>query len=105
MSNGENLSTLADKYKTSLEAILAVNYMLSIPIRIDAVVVIPLQNKDPQGMPVFEPYQVKQNQINAEALAKELETDPILFKHINTLEDGETLHQGDWFLVPRQQRQ
>ena len=58
VANGENLTTLADTFNTSVEAILAVNYMLNIPIRVDATVIIPLQKEDTQGLSLFEPYQV-----------------------------------------------
>jgi len=101
VANGENLTTLADTFNTSVEAILAVNYMLNIPIRVDATVIIPLQKEDTQGLSLFEPYQVTHAQIAAEALAKELETDALLFKYVNDLDDGDLLHQGDWILVPR----
>lgn len=99
--NGENLSTLADTHSTSLEAIMAVNYQLNVPIKIDAVIIIPLQKKDTQGLSIFEPYQVTATQITAEALANELDTDSLLFKYVNDLKDGDLLHQGDWILVPR----
>ena len=101
VANGENLTTLADTYNTSVEAILAVNYMLNVPIRVDATVIIPLQKEDTQGLSLFEPYQVTHAQIAAEALAKELETDALLFKYVNDLDDGDILHKGDWILVPR----
>ena len=101
VANGENLTTLADTFNTSVEAILAVNYMLNVPIRVDATVIIPLQKEDTQGLSLFEPYQVTHAQIAAEALAKELETDALLFKYVNDLDDGDILRKGDWILVPR----
>lgn len=99
--NGENLPTLIETYQTSLEAILAVNTALVIPIRIDAIIIIPLKNKEPQGLPKLEPYQVKQNQISPEALAELLKTSPELFISLNGFDDGELLNNGDWVLVPR----
>ena len=99
--DGENLATLAGKYQTSLEAILAVNSTLAIPIRIDAVVIIPLKNENPLGLPKLEPYQVTQTQITPEALAELLKTDMALFKFFNDLKDGEKLIKGNWVLVPR----
>ena len=99
--NGENLSTLTETYQTSLEAILAVNSTLAIPIRIDSLVIIPLKNKNPQGLPKLEPYQVTQNEITPETLAEQLKTDSALFKSLNNFEDGEKLNIGNWVLVPR----
>ncbi len=98
---GENLNTLAERYQTSLEAILAVNYSLDTPIWADTLVVIPLGVKNPEGLPIFEPYQVVDDQITAEALAQKLACDAALFKQYNLLADGEQLRRGDWFLIPR----
>ncbi|MBI5965222.1 MAG: LysM peptidoglycan-binding domain-containing protein [Chloroflexi bacterium] len=101
VADGENLSTLAEKYKTSLEAILEVNSTLVIPIRIDAVVIIPLKNDDPLGLPKLEPYQVTQSQITPETLAELLKVDLALFKSLNDFKDGEELVKGNWVLIPR----
>jgi hypothetical protein len=99
--NGENLSTLTETYQTSLEAILAVNSTLVVPIRLDALVIIPLNNKEANGLPKLEVYQITQNQITVEALADQLKMDLALFKSVNNLEDGEKLNQGSWVLIPR----
>ena len=80
---------------------MAVNYQLNVPIKIDAVIIIPLQKKDTQGLSICEPYQVTATQITAETLANELDTDSLLFKYVNDLKDGDLLHRGDWILVPR----
>lgn len=101
VSGGENLNTMAEKYQISIEAILAINYTLSTPIWADALVVIPLGVTSPEKLPVFEPYQVTENNITAEALAQQLGCDAALFKYFNDLADGEKLKKGDWFLIPR----
>ena len=99
--NGENLPTLIETYKTSLEAILAVNSSLEIPIRINALIVIPLQNGDPQGLLALEPFQVTQDQVTPETLAESLKTEPELFMAVNGFKGGEILNKGEWVLVPR----
>jgi hypothetical protein len=101
VANGESLTTITENFQTSLEAILAVNSTLVVPIRIDAIVVIPLMNKNPQGLPNLEPYQVTQNQITPEALAAQLKTDLALLLSVNDLKDGEKLNKGNWILIPR----
>ena len=99
--DGENLSTLAETYQTSFEAIQAVNFTLIIPIRIDAIVVIPLKQENPQGLPKLEPYQILQDQTTPEALAEKLNIDLTLFKSLNGFEDGEKLNKGNWVLIQR----
>lgn len=99
--DGENLSTLAETYQTSFEAIQAVNFTLIIPIRIDAIVVIPLKQENPQGLPKLEPYQILQDQTTPEALAEKLKIDLVLFNSLNGFEDGEKLNKGNWVLIQR----
>ena len=98
---GENLTGLAAMYKTSIEAIMKVNIALKVPIREDSIVVMPLDISNPDGLPAFEPYQVKEDQIVVESLAAELKTDPTLLKYFNLYNDGERLREGDWILIPR----
>ena len=98
---GENLPSMAKKYQTSVEAISAVNYTLTVPIWVDALIVIPLGATSPEGLSIFEPYQVTEDQITPEALAGQLAFDVKLFKDFNDLADGEKLRKGDWFLIPR----
>jgi len=99
--SGDNLVALAASHETSIEAILAVNYTLTLPIMVDTIIVIPLGMPNPAVLPVFETYQVIDKEISVEDLAIALGTDPVLFKYFNGSEDGEILIQDDWMLVPR----
>ena len=101
VSVGENLTGLATKYQTSVDAIMMVNIALKVPIRDGSVVIMPLDMSNPNGLPALEPYQVENDQIIVEALAAELKTDPGLLKYFNLYVDGEKLRKGDWILVPR----
>jgi LysM repeat protein len=100
--SGDNLNNLEVEYKTSIEAILQVNNALTIPIQQGALIVLPVGIVSPEGLPVFEPYQVTYDQITVEALADVLKTDAALLKYYNVLEDNEILRKGDWMLVPHQ---
>ncbi|MBI5944320.1 MAG: hypothetical protein HY864_08130 [Chloroflexi bacterium] len=101
VKNGENLPTLIETYETSLEAILAVNPDLVIPIRIDALVVIPIKVLNPAGLPKLEPYQVTHDKVTISMLAEQLKTDLSLIVSVNGLEVSEELIYGNWVLVPR----
>ena len=102
VKSGENISQYATSYKTSVEAILRVNYSLNIPLWVDALVVIPVDFSAVAQMPYFQPYKVTTGGITIEALAKELGTDLGDFIYYNGLNSGERLQLGDWVLVPRQ---
>jgi len=99
--NGENLPTLIETYETSLETILAVNPDLVIPIRIDALIIIPIKALNPAGLPKLEPYQVTHDKITPTQLAEQLKTDLSSFISVNSLEANEELVYGNWVLVPR----
>lgn len=101
LTGGENLTYLATQHNTSIEAILAVNYNLDIPVRKDSLIVIPLDVENPSTLPVLEIYQVPVENITVENLAVVLETDANLLKYYNYCQDNEYLYKGDWVLVPR----
>lgn len=92
---------MIETYETSLEAILAVNPDLVIPIRIDALVVIPIKVLNPAGLPKLEPYQVTHDKVTISMLAEQLKTDLSLIVSVNGLEVSEELIYGNWVLVPR----
>ncbi|MDO9545346.1 MAG: hypothetical protein Q7J07_01175 [Pelolinea sp.] len=101
--SGENLNQYATIYKTSVEAILRVNYALIIPLWVDALVVIPFEFTKVTQMPYFQPYKVTTDGITVETLGRELATDLNDFIYYNGLSRGERLSFGDWLLVPRNQ--
>lgn len=99
---GESLELYAKMYETSVDAIRAVNYDLPSFLPLDWVVVIPLGTENVEDMPAFETYQIR-NDIRVEALALELEVDPIELRRYNLIPAGYTLSAGDWLIIPRMQ--
>jgi hypothetical protein len=91
----------AEKYHTSVDAILAVNYNLKTPMWVDALVIIPVGFTDVSSLPSFETYVVTETGRTAESLAQELGVDPRDLKYYNAIGDGEALLVGDWLLIPR----
>jgi LysM repeat protein len=103
MQTGESLSQFANQYKTSIDAIIRVNYSLNIPVWVGALVVIPVEFTDVAQMPYFQPYRVTTNGITVESLAMELGTNLSNFITYNDFKAGERLNLGDWILIPRPQ--
>ena len=101
VADGENLIMMTANYLTSVDAILAVNYSISVPVWRNSIVVIPMGVTSPDSLPILEPYQLLVDKMSAEDLARDLGCDAALFKNINQLKDGEILRKGDWFLIPR----
>ena len=97
---GENLAQFEQTYNTSVTAIVEVNYEFTYPIWVGALVVIPYGFVDVADMPAFEPYQVTDAAMTVELLAKIKSVDTLDLKKYNALADGESLHIGDWILIP-----
>jgi hypothetical protein len=96
---GESLMSIASRYWTTVDAIQAVNYYLPSPLRIDWLIIVPINQTDVQGMPVFEAYQVK-TAISVRTLALQLPVDPAVLELYNGFGNSEFLSPGDWVLVP-----
>lgn len=101
VQTGESLSQYASQYKTSLDAIIRVNYELSIPVWIGALVVIPVGFTDVAQMPYFQPYRVTTGEITVEALANELGVNLNELIYYNDFKPGELLKVGEWLIIPR----
>ena len=98
---GESLQYFADLYKTSTEAILAVNENLVLPMWVGWVVVIPLNTADVAKFPTFVPHQIEEEGISISALADELTVPIEELAFYNNIDTGHILHEGEWVLVPR----
>jgi hypothetical protein len=96
---GESLMSIASQYWTTVEAIQAVNYYLPIPLRVDWLIIVPINQTDAHGLPAFDAYAVKAD-VLVEILAQQLSIDPASLKLYNGLGDGEILRSGEWVLVP-----
>jgi len=96
---GESIMSIANQYWTTVDAIQAVNYNLPSPLRIDWLIIVPVNRTDIQGLPSFEAYEVTTD-IAVRTLAQQLTIDPALFELYNGLGNNEFLTAGEWVLVP-----
>jgi len=99
----EKLETFAEKYNTTVAAILAINYRLTDPTWSDVLFVIPVGFSNVKGLPVFVVYQIKEEErgISSEELAAKLRVNPFDLKYYNDLlAEGARPLVGDLILVP-----
>jgi hypothetical protein len=98
---GDNLNSYAETYRTTTDAIFAVNYRLPTPIWKDWVIVIPYNTSDVTGIPPFEPYQAVWAVYTLDELALQLNADPREMSRYNAFNEPCTMFSG-WLIVPRE---
>ena len=99
VASGESIDAIANRYWTTVEAIHAINYHLPSPVLVDWLVIVPYNQTDVHGLPLFEAYKVETN-VSVETLAQQFSKDLSLLKLYNGFGDGEILDAGDWVLIP-----
>lgn len=99
--DGEGFDYLAKTYKTAVEVIRAINYLLPPAIWVNLPIVITpgVTSIDP-ALPAFEAYKVVKQDISIDDLAKKLKVEVTLLRHYNACPDGCSLAVGDWVIVP-----
>jgi LysM repeat protein len=103
VANGESLILIAKRYGTTLEAIQAVNFFLPSPLWSGWLLVIPLNTIDVENLPAFEAYVVSEEDVNADQLAINLDTDLEALLYYNAISSAEDpLPPGRWLLIPRE---
>jgi hypothetical protein len=101
MAEGENLDSLSSRNGTTQQAILAITYKLTAPVWAGKLIVLPVNQRDVSGLPLFQPYQVTQESITINDLAIVLGIPASELERYNIC--GECLVKKDsWILVPRQ---
>lgn len=105
VSQGESLPVFADVYSTSVDAIMAVNSNILVPLWIDSLIVIPLNTSDVEDLPAFEPYQVELLGMTSQTLAEKLSVNVDDLCRYNNVPLDYEFNSGDWVLVPRERIQ
>jgi hypothetical protein len=96
---GENLDLYANRFQTSTNAILYINYEIQIPVWENAVIVIPVGITVGAGFPFFETFEQESIKISVDELAKQLNTDAQLFRRYNGFDETCSEFSG-WMLIP-----
>lgn len=99
---GDQLPILVRRYKTSEQAVADINAKPIYPLWANRVIVIPLNTEDVSSLPVFEAYEIVDEQIDLQSLAEILSVDVIKIKYFNLCPQNCLLKKGDWVLLPRE---
>ncbi len=98
VAKGESLSSLAERYGSSPEAITAVNHFLPAPLWEGWLMVVPSGITDPIGLPAFEVYLAAAD-TSVTDLSNKLEVDPQALTKYNGLEVSGEVPSGTWLLI------
>lgn len=101
IARGENLDLYANRFQTSTNAILYINYEMQMPVWENAVIVIPVGTTVGIGFPFFETFEQESIKISVDELAKQLNTNAQLFRRYNGF-DETCLEFSGWMLIPRE---
>jgi hypothetical protein len=97
---GESLRSLSEFYKTSPEAIVAINYGMGKTLWVDTLVVIPFERINMTGVPPLTAYLVEVNGVSIERLAEDMFVDPALLRELNDLPAGYRLTIKEAIVIP-----
>ena len=96
---GESMTMLTERYETTQSAIEAVNYFLPSPLWADHVIVIPINTTNIDGLTLFKPVLLDEEDISLEELAQILLVSSAELIEFNQLDPSCRSFQG-WILVP-----
>ena len=97
---GEALVMLADMYFTSPEAIRTVNYQMPVFVWEDMLLVVPYRHRDVSNIAPMSVYQVTEENMTMETLARKLVMDANLLLEYNQRPSGYILQEGEYVLIP-----
>ena len=97
---GEGFILLAENFNTTADAIKAINYELPQPLRVDTILVIPINTDDVTSLPRFTVVDVRAEGLTIESYAERLQLDVELLKLYNDLPAGYALKLGEWLIIP-----
>ena len=100
IQTGESLSSLAQAYITSPQAIQAANRLEGLPLWVGQLVVVPVGINDPTGVPGFAVVQVAEPGETLSDVAARFAADPESIRRYNALSEDPWLPAGRWLIVP-----
>jgi len=100
---GENMNLLAERYATSIQAMLDINYFIPSPLWSELVIVIPLDTQEVAGLPVLEPFWLAKESASLQQVAEQAALELPDLLQVNQLDPGCSAYTG-WVLAPRPEK-
>ena len=97
---GVGFIRLAENFNTTVDAIKAINFEIPDSLKVDMVLVIPMNTDDVSGLPMFKTHEVKAEGLTIEALSERMGLDVTQMKKYNRLPAGANLKLGEWLIIP-----
>ena len=97
---GENLTMLAATYNTSVEAIQAINVITDKFMRVNSLLVIPVNQTDVAAYPQFQAVLITEEDTTFEELATQYAVELSLLSQVNLLPEDYAFQIGEWVLIP-----
>jgi LysM repeat protein len=103
--DGDNLELLANKYNTTSQAIIDINFKMRVPVWVDHVIVIPEDIVDVSNLPKFEAQLIEETTA-VSVIIDEADCSAALFQQYNykkiiTKEGVESILADTWVFIPR----
>lgn len=97
---GENLTMLAATFNTSVEAIQAINVITDKFMRVNTLLVIPVNHTDVSAYPRFQALLIDEPDTTLEELATQYAVELSLLGQVNHLPEDYSFQIGEWVLIP-----
>jgi len=101
VAGGEDLATIASLYQTSVEAIRAVNYNMSLELWVDTVIIIPVNQTDVSGVTPMTALEITGSGQTILSIADENGISPEILGEVNARPTSYSFQTGEWVIIPQ----
>jgi hypothetical protein len=101
VTGGEDLTTIASKYQTSIEAIRAVNYRMPLELWVDTVIIIPVNQTDVAGVTPMTALEITESGKTIQNMADENGISPEFLGAVNARLTSYSFQTGEWVIIPQ----
>ena len=101
VKEGDSYELLTENYSTSVEAIRKANFPVVEGLMANSVIIIPVNQKDPEKIPTLSAHFVQQTGKTVAQIAKDFGVDPKTLSELNDLPEDYACQIGEWLLIPQ----
>jgi hypothetical protein len=101
VAGGEDLTSIASFYQTSVEAIRAVNYNMPLELWVDTVIIIPVNQTDVAGVTPMTTLEITESGKTIQNIADENGINPEILGAVNARPTSYSFQIGEWVIIPQ----